>query len=710
MSDARNVPFSIEHDRRDRRMNREVQQNLRDPGLYLNRELAQIEFNFRVLAQAQDPGVPLLERMRYLCISCSNLDEFFEVRVAVLRQQLSLGETRPGADAMATGEVLTRIRERALTLVKAQYDFWNATLLPELEREGVRFSKRDNWTSKQRAWLQGYFRNEILPVLSPLGLDPAHPFPRILNKSLNLAVVLKGRDAFGREGHMALVRAPRSLPRIIRMPAEVAESPYDFVFLSSILHEFMDELFPGMQVQGSYQFRVTRNSELVVDEDEENIALALRDELKGRGYAKGVRLEVADNCPKAIAGMLMQNFELAEADVYRCEGPVNVSRINAIYDQVDRPDLKFPPFVQRVLPAIAEEVSLFDAIRERDILLHHPFESFSAVIELVREASADPDVLAIKQTLYRVGNDSPLVDHLIDAARQGKDVTVVVELRARFDEEANLRLANRLQEAGVQVVYGVVGYKTHAKMLLIVRREKGALRRYAHLSTGNYHQITSRIYTDFGLMTANPEIGEDAHLLFLQLSGLGPIIQLKCLLHSPFTLHKGLMEKIEREIAHARVGKPARIIAKMNALNEESVVEVLYRASQAGVQIDLIVRASCTLRPGIPGVSENIRVRSIVGRFLEHSRVYWFQNDTTPEIYCSSADWMERNLMRRIETCFPIRDPELAARVYDESLANYLADNTQAWQLEPDGSYTRLTPGTDVPHSAQQTLLAKLTQ
>jgi polyphosphate kinase len=691
-------------------MNRDVQQNLRDPGLYLNRELAQVEFNFRVLAQAQDPGVPLLERMRYLCISCSNLDEFFEVRVAVLRQQLSLGETRPGADAMAPGEVLTRIRERALTLVKAQYDFWNTTLLPDLEREGVRFSKRDGWTSKQRAWLQGYFRNEILPVLSPLGLDPAHPFPRILNKSLNLAVVLKGRDAFGREGHMALVRAPRSLPRIIRMPAEVAESPYDFVFLSSILHEFMDELFPGMQVQGSYQFRVTRNSELVVDEDEENIALALRDELKGRGYAKGVRLEVADNCPRAIAGMLMQNFELTETDVYRCEGPVNVSRINAIYDQIDRPDLKFPTFVQRVLPAIVEEISLFDAIRERDILLHHPFESFSAVIELVREASADPDVLAIKQTLYRVGNDSPLVDHLIDAARQGKDVTVVVELRARFDEEANLRLANRLQEAGVQVVYGVVGYKTHAKMLLIVRREKGALRRYAHLSTGNYHQITSRIYTDFGLMTANPEIGEDAHLLFLQLSGLGPIIQLKCLLHSPFTLHKGLMEKIEREITHARAGKPARIIAKMNALNEESVVEVLYRASQAGVQIDLIVRASCTLRPGIPGVSENIRVRSIVGRFLEHSRVYWFQNDETPEIYCSSADWMERNLMRRIETCFPIRDPELAKRVYDESLANYLADNTQAWQLEPDGSYRRLTPGTDAPHCAQQTLLAKFTQ
>ncbi len=692
-------------------MNREVNRNLKDSGLYINRELAQIEFNFRVLAQAQDASVPLLERMRYLCISCTNLDEFFEVRVAVLREQSNLSELRPGPDAMPPSEVLAQIRERALALVKAQYDFWNATLLPELERDGIRFSRRDRWTVKQRRWLQGYFRNEILPVLSPLGLDPAHPFPRILNKSLNLAVVLQGRDAFGREGHMALVRAPRSLPRIIRMPAEVAGSTYDFVFLSSVLHEFMDELFPGMQVKGSYQFRVTRNSELFVDEDEvENIALALRDELKGRGYARSVRLEVADNCPKPIADKLMLNFELTEPEVYRCEGPVNVSRANAIYDQVDRPDLKFPAFVPRVLAAVAEEISLFDAIRERDILLHHPFESFSAVIELVREASADPDVLAIKQTLYRVGNDSPLVDHLIEAARQGKDVTVVVELRARFDEEANLRLANRLQEAGVQVVYGVVGFKTHAKMLLIVRREHGVLRRYAHLSTGNYHQVTSRIYTDFGLMTANPEIGEDAHLLFLQLSGLGPIIKLKCLLHSPFTLHRGLMEKIEREIAHARAGKPARIIAKMNALNEENVVEVLYRASQAGVSIDLIVRAACALKPGIPGVSENIRVRSIVGRFLEHSRVYWFQNDDAPEIYCSSADWMERNLLRRIETCFPIRDPALVRRVYDESLANYLADNTQAWQLNSDGTYVRLTPGEALPHCAQQTLLDKLTR
>jgi len=683
--------------------------NLHDPALYLNRELAQLEFHFRVLAQAQDPHVPLLERMRFLCISNSNLDEFFEVQVAILRHHLELGDAKAGPDGMPASELLARIRTRVLELVNAQYSFWNDSLLPELDREGIRFIARDKWTSKQTRWLQGYFQNEVLPVLSPLGLDPAHPFPRILNKSLNFAVSLEGKDAFGREGNMALVRAPRSLPRIIRLPDEVSEKPHDFVFLSSILHQFVDELFPGMRVTGAYQFRVTRNSELTVDEDDvQNLALALRDELRGRGFARAARLEIVDTCPKPVADYLMHNFELTESDVYRCAGPVNVHRISTIYDQVDRPELKFPKFTPRLAAPVAAERNLFEAIAERDILLHHPFESFSAVVELVKQAANDPSVLAIKQTLYRTGNDSPLVNLLIDAARAGKDVTVVVELRARFDEEANIQLANRLQEAGVQVVYGVVGFKTHAKILLIVRREKAGLRRYVHLSTGNYHQVTSRIYTDFGLMTADKDITEDAHKLFQQLSGLGPVIKLKRLLQSPFTLHKGLVAKIEREIKHARAGKPARIIAKMNALNEGSVIELLYRASNAGVQIDLIVRGACTLRPGVPGISENIRVRSIVGRFLEHSRVYWFANDNKPEIFCSSADWMERNLLRRIETCFPILDPDLAQRVYDEALANYLADNTQAWQLHDDGHYERITPGEQKPHSAQQTLLARI--
>jgi len=683
--------------------------NLRDPGLHLNRELAQLEFNFRVLAQAQDAQMPLLERMRYLCISISNLDEFFEVQVAILRHHVTFGDALAGPDGLPPSELLTRIRTRVLELVAAQYSFWNEVLLPELEREGIRFIARDKWTRKQERWLQGYFQNEVLPVLSPLGLDPAHPFPRILNKSLNFAVSLQGKDAFGREGHMALLRAPRSLPRIVRLPDEVAERPYDFVFLSSILHQFVDELFAGMRVTGAYQFRVTRNSELFVDEEDvQNLALALRDELRGRGYARASRLEIADTCPKPVADYLMQNFELGESEVYRCAGPVNVHRIAAIYDQVDRPDLKFPKFAARLAEPVIAERNMFEAIAERDILLHHPFESFGAVIELVKQASIDPDVLAIKQTLYRTGNDSPLVTLLVDAARAGKDVTVVVELRARFDEEANIQLANRLQEAGVQVVYGVVGYKTHAKVLLIVRREQRELRRYVHLSTGNYHQVTSRIYTDFGLMTADKDIGEDAHKLFQQLSGLGPQIKLKHLLQSPFTLHKGLMSKIEREIGHARAGKPARIIAKMNALNEVSVVEILYQASIAGVQIDLIVRGACTLKPGVPGISDNIRVRSIVGRFLEHSRVYWFKNGGEPEIFCASADWMERNMLRRIEVCFPILDPELGKRVYDEALANYLADNTQAWNLLADGHYERVTPGDARPHCAQYALIDQI--
>lgn len=679
---------------------------LRDPALYLNRELAQLEFNFRVLAQAQDAQIPLLERMRFLCISNSNLDEFFEVQVAILRHHVTFGDVKAGPDGLASSELLARIRNRVIELVTAQYSFWNDVLLPELDREGIRFIARDRWTDKQRRWLQGYFQNEVLPVLSPLGLDPAHPFPRILNKSLNFAVSLEGVDAFGREGHMALVRAPRSLPRIVRLPSEVAEKPYDFVFLSSILHEFVDELFSGMRVTGAYQFRVTRTSELFVDEDDvENLALALRDELRGRGFARAARLEIADTCPKPVADYLMHNFELIETDVYRCAGPVNVHRINSIYEHVDRPDLKFAKYTPRLAAPIIAERSLFDSIAERDLLLHQPFESFSAVVELVKEAASDPAVLAIKQTLYRTGKDSPLVNSLIDAARAGKDVTVVVELRARFDEEANIHLANRLQEAGVQVVYGVVGFKTHAKVLLIVRREKAGLRRYVHLSTGNYHQVTARIYTDIGLMTADRDIGEDAHKLFQQLSGLGPLITLKRLLQSPFTLHTGIIQKIEREITHARSGKPAHIIAKMNALSEVSVIEVLYKASMAGVQIDLIVRGACTLKPGVPGISDNIRVRSIVGRFLEHSRVYWFANDESPEIFCSSADWMERNLLRRIETCFPILDAALAKRVFDETLANYLADNTQAWILDADGHYTRLEPGAQLPHSAQLALL-----
>ncbi len=679
--------------------------DLRDPTLYINRELSQIEFNFRVLAQAQDPTVPLLERVRFLCICSSNIDEFFEIRVAALK----FGGVTVGPDGLSFQETLNRVRSRALELLEEQYRLWNRTLRPALAEQGIRVLLRDEWNAKQRRWLQGYFQNEILPVLSPLGLDPAHPFPRILNKSLNLAVLLKGKDAFGREGNMALVRAPRSLPRVIRLPGELSDGTQDFVLLSGVLQEFVDELFPGMQVKGSYQFRVTRNSELSLDEDEaENLAHAMKEELQERGFAHAVRLEVADALPRPTLKILMANFAVAEDDVYRCQGPVNLNRVMAIYDMIDRSDLKFPKFTPRIDPRINNVPTIFDAIRGGDILLHHPFDSFATVLEFVRQAATDPGVLAIKQTLYRAGKDSPLVGYLIEAARAGKDVTVVIELRARFDEEANLSLADRLQEAGVQVVYGVVGYKTHAKMMLVVRRESNGLRRYVHLSTGNYHASTARAYTDLALMTCDAEIGEDVHKLFQQLSGLGPVIKLKRLLQSPFTLHKTLMLKIEREIAHAKQGKPAAIRAKINHLNEPGVIRLLYEASQAGVKSDLTVRGTCALRPGVPGVSEHIRVRSLVGRFLEHSRVYWFQNDQDPEIYCSSADWLERNLLRRVETCFPILDVEIARRVYDEEIENYLADNQQAWSLDADGRYARVEAGDAMPHSAQQSLLARL--
>ncbi len=678
-----------------------------DSELFLNRELSQLEFNLRVMAQAEDTRLPLLERLRYLCISCTNLDEFFEIRAATVRTAMQFGAPLI-PDGLDPALALELIHKKAGQLVEAQYRSWNEILRPALAEAGIRVLTRESWNSAQKKWLHEYFENDIAPVLSPLGLDPAHPFPRILNKSLNVVVVLDGKDAFGRKGGMAIVRAPRSLPRIIQLPEEISGGKSDYVFLSSVLTDFIDDLFPGMKVKGAYQFRVTRNSELFVDEEEvENLASALKDELVSRGFRPAVRLEIADDCPPAILKTLLVNFDLTDNAVYRINGPVNLSRVSQVYDLAARPDLKFPPFKSR--KGQLDEDSPFDTIREGDVLLHHPYESFRPVLELLAAAANDPNVLAIKQTVYRTGKDSKIIEHLVTAARNGKDVTVVVELRARFDEEANLKLADRLQEAGVQVMYGVVGYKTHAKMQLIVRREGKILRRYVHMGTGNYHSGTARAYTDIGLMTCDPEIAADVHGMFQQLSGLAPVIKLKRLLASPFTLHKGILKKIEREITHARAGKTGHIIAKMNAINEARVIKKLYEASQAGVKVELIVRGACCLRPGVPGVSENITVRSVVGRFLEHSRVYWFGNDGDPEIYCSSADWMERNLLRRVETCFPILDPILAKRVYDEELANYLADNMQAWQLDASGTYTRVLPkGNAAPFSAQRALLEKL--
>jgi len=683
--------------------------SLDNPELYINRELSQLAFNRRVFEQARDPATPLLERLRFLCISCSNLDEFFEVRVAGVIHQIQYGAAYGTADSLAPNEVLSRISTDAHTLVAEQYELLNGTILPALEREGIRFLRRGEWSDAQDAWITRYFTEQLLPIVTPIRLDPVHPFPSILNKSLNFIISLTGEDAFGQAGGMAVVQAPRALPRLIRLPAEVSESENDFVFLSSVIHARVGDLFPGMELTACHQFRVTRNSELFVDaEDVDDLMRALVGELPSRRYGDEVRLEVADNCSGEMVDYLVRQFGLSDDMVFRVNGPVNLHRLMALPDLVDRPDLKYPPFTPGLPARVGQSTSIFESIAAGDILLHHPYQSFVPVLDFVQQAAGDPDVLAIKQTLYRTGAESSLVGALVSAARAGKEVTVCVELRARFDEEANISLAEELQEAGAHVVYGVVGYKTHAKMLLVVRREGDRLRRYVHLGTGNYHASTARLYTDFGLLTADPQIGEDVHEVFMQLTGLGRASRLTRLLQSPFTLHDRMLALIDEEAQRAADGKPARIIAKMNALIEAKIIRALYRASQAGVRIDLIVRGACALRPGIPGVSDNIRVRSIVGRFLEHTRVFYFENDGDPRLFCASADWMNRNLFQRVETCFPILDAELRERVIEDGLMAYLDDNVQAWRLDSDGRYHRVERGDESPVSAQHTLLERL--
>jgi len=680
--------------------------DLKLPELYINRELSLLAFNLRVLEQAKDSAIPLLERLRYLCISSSNLDEFFEIRVAGLIQRAALESMQAGPDNLSAQEQLSQISLQAHELVTEQYRVLNEVLLPELEQEGIRFIKRQEWNEEQASWIKDYFEHELSPILSPMGLDPAHPFPRILNKSLNFIVQLKGKDAFGRTSGMAVVQAPRALPRMIRLP----DTGNDFVFLSSIIHAHVDDLFPGMKVLGCYQFRVTRNSDLFVDAEEvDDLLRAVEGELGSRRFGDEVRLEVADNCPDELSGFLLDQFELTASDLYAVNGPVNLNRLMSLPDMVNRPELNFSAFTPGMPQRLTHANNIFQVIRKGDLLLHHPFESFVPVIDFLRQAALDPSVLAIKQTLYRTGPDSAVVDALVSAARTGKEVTVVVELRARFDEEENIALANRLQEAGAHVVYGVVGYKTHAKMILVVRRENNKLRHYVHLGTGNYHARTARIYTDYGLLSADPGLGEDVHKMFLQLTSLGRGSKLSKMLQAPFTLYSGMVERIERETENARAGKPARIIAKMNALVEANVIRALYLASQAGVEIDLVIRGICCLRPGIPGVSENIRVRSIIGRFLEHPRIYYFENNGKSELFCSSADWMERNLHHRVESCFPIEDKKVREKVTRE-LNYYLQDNMQAWELKSDGSYQRIEHGEAEPFSAQLTLLHEMSE
>ncbi|HYA86738.1 MAG TPA: polyphosphate kinase 1 [Nitrospirota bacterium] len=677
------------------------------PELFINWQLSQLEFNFRVLAQATDLGNPLLERLKFLCITDTNHDEFFEIKVAGLKQKIASGSVQRGADNIAPADIIREITVRSHALVAEQFRVFNEVLVPALSREGIRLLPRMEWTSRQREWLRAHV-NHVMPILSPVGLDPAHPFPRILNKGLNFIVALKGKDAFGRKGGMAVVQAPRSLPRVIKLPQnETGSGPCDFVFLSSIIHEFIDDLFPRMDVVGCYQFRVTRNSELYLDEEEiADLRGALEGELLSRRYGDAVRLEVADNCSADIISFLLDKFALTGEDLFQVDGPVNLHRLMAIYDLVDRPDLKYQTFTPKIPRKIARKTNLFDRIREKDILLHHPFESFVSVIDFVAEAARDPDVLAIKQTLYRTGPESAIVDALVAAARAGKEVTVVIELKARFDEEANIALSSRLEDAGAHITYGVVGYKTHAKMILVVRREEGDIRKYVHLGTGNYHARTSRLYTDYSFFTSDREITEDVHHLFFQLTSLGKVGKLKKLFDAPFSLHDALLNKIEREAQNAEKGQPARIIAKLNHLTEPGIIQALYRASKAGVRIQLIIRSTCSLRPGIPGISENITVRSVVGRFLEHTRVLYFHNDGKPEVFCCSADWMERNFFRRVETCFPVERTELRQRLI-EDLEYYLKDNSQAWLLQSDGTHRKLEPGTEKSFSAQSALLER---
>lgn len=680
--------------------------DLKNPEYYINRELSLLEFNRRVLAQAKDKNTPLLERVFFLCIANANMDEFFEIRVSGLKQQVAFGSVQSGPDNMTPSEQLLRISEVAHELVDEQYKVLNEDVLPALKKADIHCLDRHVWTQKQQDWIKGYFNRELLPILSPVGLDPAHPFPQVLNKSLNFIISLEGKDAFGRNSGIAIVQAPRALPRLVQLPTSCSTHEYDFVFLSSIIHHHAGDLFPGMTVTGCYQFRITRNSDLLVSEEEVgDLMRALEGKLPSRRFAEAVRLEVPDNCPQEMIDYLMHQFNLQQNDVYQVNGPVNLNRLLAISKVVKRPELKYPPFTPSVQSRILKSPNIFEAIKKGDILLHHPFQSFHSVVDFILQAADDPDVLAIKQTLYRTEDDSSIVDALIKAANVGKEVTVVIELRARFDEEENIELANELQSAGAHVSYGVVGHKTHTKMGLVIRREGRQLKRYVHLGTGNYHAGTARQYTDYGLLTSDLGITDDVQKVFQQLTALGKPGKRKKILQAPFTFHKGMLDLIQREQDAANNGKPARIIAKMNSLVEPTIIEALYRASQAGVKIDLIVRGICCLRPGIKGVSENIHVRSVVGRFLEHSRIFYFHNEGEYEIFLSSGDWMDRNFFRRVETCFPIEEKRMKKKILQEGLQLYLSDNTQAWILQSDGSYKQTTPGNANPRCAQNALL-----
>jgi len=672
-----------------------------DPEHFNNRELSWLEFNQRVLDEALDANNPLLERVKFFCITSSNLDEFFEVRVAGIKQQMESEVVERSVDGLTATEAFRAINRRVRQMVGQLYACWRDQLRPALARHGIRFLNFKELEPADLEWLEKFYRAEVRPVLTPLAIDPAHPFPQLLNKSLNMIVQLEMTTAGQPLRHLAVVQVPRVLPRLVKLPRE--NQRQDYVFLAHLIGHFLADLFPGTKILGYWQFRVTRNSELYIDEEEvANLLKAVENELHNRRKGDAVRLEIERDCPLPIRNALLGTFRLSEEDLYVIDGPINPTRLMAVYEGDHSPELRDTPFVAPVTAVLREQGDLFTIIRERDILLHHPYDNFSSVVDFLEKAADDPRVLAIKQTLYRSGGDTRIVGALMNAVRNGKQVTAVVELRARFDEANNILWARQLEEAGVHVVYGLVGYKIHAKMCLVVRRDEDGIRRYLHLGTGNYNPHTARLYTDLGLFTCRPDFGEDATNLFNLLTGICQFQGMRKLLIAPFELHAKVLQLIERETANARAGLPACIIAKLNSLVDERTIEALYRASQAGVKIDLIIRGICCLRPGVKGLSENITVRSIVDRFLEHSRVYYFENGCRPEVFVASADWMPRNFFRRIEVAFPIEDGLLRERIISEVLGLSLADNVKARRLQPDGTYHQTKPAKGEPSQRSQ--------
>ncbi len=660
------------------------------PKNYVNRELSWLEFNQRVLDEVLDRTNPLLERVKFFAIVSSNLDEFFEVRVAGLKQQVASAANERGPDGLTPGETLRAIATRVRRMVAAQYQVWRDQLVPALAKRRIRFLDPAALPSSDREWLDAFYRAQVQPVLTPLAIDPAHPFPRLRNKSLNLIVQARRPGTKKTRHRLLVVQVPRVLPRLIELPRPDGEKAY--LLLEKLIGRYLADLVPGQEIEGCWAFRVTRNSELYIDEgDSANLLKAVENEVHNRLKGEAVRLEVEEGCPPAVREDLLATQRLAPDDLYLVNGPMNPSRLMTLCSSIDQPELHDPAFLAPVAPALRGQADLFAAIRRGDILLHHPYETFESVVTFLQQAAADPQVLAIKQTLYRTGGDPRIIGALMDAVRNGKQVTAVVELKARFDESNNIRWARQLEDAGVHVIYGIVGYKIHCKTTLVVRRDEDGLRRYLHLGTGNYNPVTARIYTDLGLLTCRPDLGEDATNLFNLITGLCQYQGMRKLLVAPFDLLTRLLEKIRRETEHARRGLPARIIAKMNALVLPELIDALYEASQAGVKVDLIVRGICCLRPGVRGLSEHITVRSIVGRFLEHSRVFYFENACQPEIFLGSADWMPRNLYKRIEVVFPIEDGNLRERILNELLDVQLADNVKARFIRADGTHRRVT-------------------